>query len=124
MVTARFACNKDFLGSTNLSTLPRRGQVIEDPAPAVGVAGTEETKTLSVKIPAGVDTGDRIRLAGEGEAAPNGGRTGDLYVQVAVKQHPIFERDGKHLYCEVPINFADAALGGDLEVPTLSGASN
>ena len=106
-------------------TCPRcqgRGQVIEDPCTSCRGRGViEETKTLSVKIPAGVDTGDRIRLAGEGEAAPNGGRTGDLYVQVAVKQHPIFERDGKHLYCEVPINFADAALGGDLEVPTLSG---
>ena len=106
-------------------TCPRchgRGQVIEDPCTSCRGRGvTEESKTLSVKIPPGVDTGDRIRLGGEGEAAPNGGRTGDLYVQVSVKQHPIFERDGKHLYCEVPINFADAALGGDLEVPTLSG---
>jgi molecular chaperone DnaJ len=81
----------------------------------------EEQKTLSVKVPAGVDTGDRIRLAGEGEAGPDGGPAGDLYVQVSVREHRIFERDGKHLYCEVPISFADAALGGDLEVPTLEG---
>ena len=74
-----------------------------------------------MKIPAGVDTGDRIRLAGEGEAGTHGGPAGDLYVQVHVKDHPIFERDGKHLYCEVPISFVDAALGGELEVPTLDG---
>lgn len=106
-------------------TCPRchgRGQVIDNPCNSCGGRGVnEETKTLSVKIPSGVDTGDRIRLSGEGEAAPGGGQTGDLYVQVSVKQHAIFERDGKNLYCEVPINFADAALGGDLEVPTLGG---
>lgn len=106
-------------------TCPRcqgRGQVIDSPCNSCSGRGVnEENKTLSVKIPAGVDTGDRIRLTGEGEAAPGGGETGDLYVQVSVKKHAIFERDGKHLYCEVPINFADAALGGDLEVPTLGG---
>ena len=106
-------------------TCPRcqgRGQVIETPCNSCSGRGVnEENKTLSVKIPAGVDTGDRIRLTGEGEAAPGGGETGDLYVQVSVKKHAIFERDGKHLYCEVPINFADAALGGELEVPTLGG---
>ena len=74
-----------------------------------------------MKIPPGVDTGDRIRLAGEGEAGPEGGPSGDLYVQVSVRQHAIFERDGKNLYCEVPISFADAALGGEIEVPTLEG---
>jgi molecular chaperone DnaJ len=68
-----------------------------------------------------VDTGDRIRLSGEGEAGPDGGPTGDLFVQMSVQQHQIFERDGKNLYCEVPITFADAALGGELEVPTLDG---
>lgn len=78
-------------------------------------------KTLSVKVPAGVDSGDRIRLAGEGEAGTLGGPPGDLYVVVSVREHPIFQRDGKHLYCEVPISFADAALGGELEVPTLDG---
>ena len=65
-----------------------------------------------------VDTGDRIRLAGEGEAGEHGAPAGDLYVQVQVKQHPIFEREGNNLYCEVPINFAMAALGGEIEVPT------
>ena len=68
-----------------------------------------------------MDTGDRIRLSGEGEAGPSGGPPGDLFVQIAVRQHPLFERDGRHLYCEVPISFADAALGGELEVPTLDG---
>ena len=70
---------------------------------------------------AGVDTGDRVRLAGEGEAGRNGGPAGDLYVEVHVREHPIFERDGVHLSCEVPISFATAALGGSVEVPTLDG---
>ncbi|SEG38400.1 molecular chaperone DnaJ [Billgrantia desiderata] len=86
-----------------------------------GEGRVRETRTLSVKIPAGVDTGDRIRLNGEGESGINGGPPGDLYVQVAIKPHRIFQRDGKHLQCEVPINFVDAALGGELEVPTLDG---
>ncbi|MDF5948932.1 DnaJ C-terminal domain-containing protein [Pseudomonas aeruginosa] len=87
--------------------------------PWAGARGRQ--KTLSVKVPAGVDTGDRIRLTGEGEAGSMGGPAGDLYVVVNVREHPIFQRDGKHLYCEVPISFADAALGGELEVPTLDG---
>jgi molecular chaperone DnaJ len=74
-----------------------------------------------VKIPAGVDTGDRVRLGGEGEPGERGGPPGDLYVEVNVREHPIFTRDGTHLYCEVPISFVVAALGGDLEVPTLDG---
>jgi molecular chaperone DnaJ len=74
-----------------------------------------------VKIPPGVDTGDRIRLAGEGEAGRNGGPPGDLYVEVHVREHSIFERDGEHLSCEVPISFATAALGGTVDVPTLDG---
>ncbi len=99
-----------------------KGSTISDPCVSChGQGRVEEQKTLSVKVPAGVDTGDRIRLAGEGEAGPDGGPAGDLYVQVSVREHRIFERDGKHLYCEVPISFADAALGGDLEVPTLEG---
>jgi molecular chaperone DnaJ len=99
-----------------------RGKVIKEPCTACrGQGRTEKNKTLEVKIPAGVDSGDRIRLAGEGEAGANGGPTGDLYVQVAVRPHKIFERDGADLYCEVPISFADAALGGELEVPTLDG---
>lgn len=106
-------------------TCPRcrgAGQVITDPCTSCAGRGrVEKMKTLSVKIPAGVDTGDRIRLSGEGEAGMNGGPPGDLYVQIEVRQHPIFERDGKNLYCEVPISFADAALGGEIEVPTLDG---
>jgi molecular chaperone DnaJ len=99
-----------------------KGSVIEDPCPAChGVGRVQETKTLSVKVPPGVDTGDRIRLAGEGEAGDQGGPPGDLYVQVNVREHPIFARDDSHLYCEVPIAFTTAALGGELEVPTLDG---
>ncbi|PXB86054.1 molecular chaperone DnaJ, partial [Pseudomonas aeruginosa] len=106
-------------------TCPRchgTGKMISDPCGSChGQGRVEEQKTLSVKVPAGVDTGDRIRLTGEGEAGSMGGPAGDLYVVVNVREHPIFQRDGKHLYCEVPISFADAALGGELEVPTLDG---
>jgi molecular chaperone DnaJ len=99
-----------------------KGTIISDPCTDChGQGRIEETKTLSVKVPAGVDTGDRIRLAGEGEAGADGGPSGDLYVQVSVQDHPIFQRDGKNLYCEVPIGFVDAALGGELDVPTLDG---
>jgi len=99
-----------------------RGKTISDPCiDCRGQGLLEKTKTLSVKVPPGVDTGDRIRLSGEGEAGPAGGPNGDLFVQIAVRQHNLFERDGRHLYCEVPINFVDAALGGELEVPTLDG---
>ncbi|MGI1678947.1 MAG: molecular chaperone DnaJ [Cellvibrionaceae bacterium] len=99
-----------------------KGSIITDPCSSCGGQGRiEETKTLSVKVPAGVDTGDRIRLGGEGEAGMDGGPAGDLYVQVSVQQHEIFERDGKNLYCEIPISFVDAALGGEHEVPTLDG---
>ncbi len=99
-----------------------KGNVIDDPCTACkGQGRVQEHKTLSVKVPAGVDTGDRIRLAGEGEAGDHGGPAGDLYVQMHVKKHPIFERDDADLYCEVPIPFTTAALGGELEVPTLSG---
>jgi molecular chaperone DnaJ len=98
------------------------GKQIKDPCPkCYGQGRVQETKTLNVKVPAGVDTGDRIRLAGEGEAGANGGPAGDLYVQVQVKDHPIFTRDGANLYCEVPISFTTACLGGELEVPTLDG---
>ena len=106
-------------------TCPRchgSGKMITDPCGSChGQGRVEENKTLSVKVPAGVDTEDRIRLSGEGEAGTKGGPAGDLYVVVNVREHAIFERDGKHLYCEVPISFADAALGGELEVPTLDG---
>ncbi|WP_199609203.1 molecular chaperone DnaJ [Flocculibacter collagenilyticus] len=99
-----------------------RGSVIKDPCNKChGQGRVEKTKTLSVKIPAGVDTGDRIRLSGEGEAGQHGAPAGDLYVQVHVKDHAIFERDGNNLYCEVPTSFTQAALGGEIEVPTLDG---
>jgi molecular chaperone DnaJ len=80
-----------------------------------------QEKTLAVQVPAGVDSGDRIRLNGEGEAGRNGGPAGDLYVEIRVKEHAIFEREGSHLSCEVPVSFAAAALGGTVEVPTLDG---
>ncbi len=99
-----------------------RGQEIKTPCSTChGQGRVERQKTLSVKVPAGVDNGDRIRLSGEGEAGGNSGPSGDLFVQIYVKEHPIFERDGNDLYCEVPISFVTAALGGELEVPTLTG---
>ncbi|MCF7988366.1 MAG: molecular chaperone DnaJ [Methylovulum sp.] len=98
------------------------GKQIKDPCGKCGGQGrVQETKTLSAKIPAGVDTGDRIRLAGEGEAGERGAPAGDLYVEIRVKDHQIFTRDGANLYCEVPISFTVACLGGELEVPTLDG---
>ena len=109
-------------------TCPRcrgQGKVISDPCIRCGGQGREqEQKTLSVKVPPGVDTGDRIRLAGQGEAGSRGGPPGDLYVQVEVLEHEIFNRNGEHLYCDVPISFVDAALGGELEIPTLDGRVN
>ena len=99
-----------------------QGTIIQDPCrDCHGQGRVEETKTLSVKVPPGVDNGDRIRLSGEGEAGPAGSMAGDLYVQISVKRHDIFERDGANLHCEVPISFVDAVLGGELEVPTLDG---
>ena len=74
-----------------------------------------------MKVPAGVDTGDRIRLSGEGQPGVNGGPSGDLYVRISVRKHKLFERDGIDLHCEIPISFVDAALGGELEIPTLDG---
>ena len=99
-----------------------RGTIIPDPCETCRGSGRiEEQKTLSVKVPAGVDNGDRIRLTGEGEVGEHGGSPGDLYVQIQVKPHPIFTREDNDLYCEVPIGFHAAALGGELEVPTLDG---
>lgn len=98
------------------------GHIITDPCPECrGRGRATREKTLSVKVPAGVDNGDRIRLAGEGEPGENGGPPGDLYVQIVVRPHPIFTREENHLYSEVPISFVTAALGGELEVPTLDG---
>lgn len=97
-----------------------QGTTIEDPcADCHGEGRVRETKTLAVKIPAGVDSGDRIRLGGEGEAGRNGGPPGDLYVEVAVRPHAIFERRGADLACEIPISYVAAALGGEVNVPTL-----
>jgi molecular chaperone DnaJ len=106
-------------------TCPRcrgAGTIIKNPCDTcLGQGRVRRTRTLSVKVPAGVDTGDRIRLNGEGEAGRNGGPPGDLYVEMHIKEHPIFERDNEHLRCEVPVSFATAALGGSVNVPTLDG---
>jgi molecular chaperone DnaJ len=99
-----------------------KGTVIKDRCTTCyGHGRVEQTKTLSVKVPPGVDTGDKIRLSGEGEAGPNGGPAGDLYVQMHIKDHEIFKRDGTNLYCEVPISFVKSALGGEIDIPTLHG---
>ncbi|MBE9568261.1 MAG: molecular chaperone DnaJ [Proteobacteria bacterium] len=99
-----------------------KGKMIADPCPDChGQGRKQEQKTLSVKVPAGVDTGDRIRLAGEGEAGEQGAPAGDLYVQMHVKPHDIFTRDDNDLFCEMPISIGTAALGGEIEVPTLNG---
>ena len=98
------------------------GKTIAHPCPECGGAGrTKRYKTLAVKIPAGIDHGDRVRLAGEGEHGMAGGPPGDLYVVVQVRPHPVFERDGADLHCEMPISFGAAALGGEIEIPTLDG---
>ena len=98
------------------------GKIIPEPCATCSGAGrVKKHKTLSVKIPAGVDQDDRIRLTGEGEAGVNGGPSGDLYVVVNLKPHPVFQRDGADLHCEMPISFTTAALGGEIEIPTLDG---
>jgi molecular chaperone DnaJ len=98
------------------------GRIVRNPCDnCLGQGRVRRAKKLSVKIPPGVDNGDRVRLSGEGEAGRNGGPSGDLYVEVQVRDHPLFERDGMHLSCEVPVSFATAALGGSVEVPTLDG---
>ncbi len=98
------------------------GRIVRNPCDqCLGQGRIRRAKKLSVKIPPGVDTGDRVRLAGEGEAGRNGGPAGDLYAEVRVREHAIFERDGVHLSCEVPIGFTTATLGGSIEVPTLDG---
>ncbi len=106
-------------------TCPRcrgAGTLIKNPCDTcLGQGRVRRSRKLNVKVPAGVDTGDRIRLGGEGEAGRNGGPPGDLYVEINVREHDIFERDGEHLSCEVPVSFATAALGGTVEVPTLDG---
>ncbi len=98
------------------------GQIIKNPCKTCGGAGrVEKDRALSVNIPAGVETGTRIRLAGEGEAGLRGGPPGDLYIFIEVEPHPLFEREGTNLFCRVPVSMASAALGGDIEVPTIDG---
>lgn len=98
------------------------GQIIQNPCTNCGGAGrVEKDRSLSVNIPAGVETGTRIRLAGEGEAGLRGGPTGDLYIFIEVSEHALFQRDGSNLYCRVPVSMASAAMGGDIEVPTIDG---
>ncbi|HWH41546.1 MAG TPA: molecular chaperone DnaJ [Usitatibacter sp.] len=100
------------------------GKMIVDPcATCRGAGRVKKHKTLAVKIPPGVDEGDRIRLTGEGEAGVNGGPPGDLYVVIHLTEHGVFQRDGDDLHCEMPISFTLAALGGEIEIPTLDGSA-
>jgi len=100
------------------------GKIISTPCATCGGGGrVKHQKTLAVKIPAGVDEGDRVRLTGEGEPGVNGGPSGDLYVQVHIKAHSVFQRDHDDLHCEMPVSFAAAALGGELDIPTLDGSA-
>ncbi len=99
-----------------------RGQIIKNPCTACAGAGrVRKDRTLNVNIPAGVETGTRIRLAGEGEAGLRGGPAGDLYIFIEVENHPIFERDNQNLYCRIPVSMTTAALGGEIDAPTLDG---
>ncbi len=106
-------------------TCPRcrgTGQTVERPCPKCrGEGRAETTGRIKFKIPAGVDDGSKMRIAGNGEAGIRGGPRGDLYVVIHVKEHELFEREGENLYCEVPVNFTTAALGGDIKIPTLDG---
>ncbi|EEB85564.1 molecular chaperone DnaJ [Roseobacter sp. GAI101] len=98
------------------------GQIVKNPCKSCRGAGrVEKDRTLSVNIPAGVETGTRIRLAGEGEAGMRGGPSGDLYIFIEVQDHELFERDGSNLFCRVPVSMSTAALGGSIEVPTIDG---
>ena len=98
------------------------GHIIQNPCKTcAGVGRVEKDRSLSVNIPPGVETGTRIRLAGEGEAGLRGGPAGDLYIFIEVQAHDLFERDGRDLFCRVPVSMATAALGGDVEVPTIDG---
>ena len=99
-----------------------QGTVVKDPCPSChGRGRVMENRTLAVKVPPGVDDGDRIRLTGEGEVGRNGGPPGDLYVEIRLTPHKIFEREGADLSCEVPVSFTTATLGGSIELPTLNG---
>ncbi|MBY8977565.1 molecular chaperone DnaJ [Rhodobacteraceae bacterium NNCM2] len=103
-------------------TCQGRGQIIKNPCKVCGGSGTvRKERSLNVNIPAGVDTGTRIRLEGEGEAGPRGGVSGDLYIFIQIEDHPIFERDGSNVFCRIPVPMTTAALGGELEAPLLDG---
>jgi molecular chaperone DnaJ len=118
----RFSQGGPFSIQQTCPTCHGSGKVVTDPCGTCrGVGKVKNHKTLSVKIPAGVDDGDRIRLSGEGEPGQNGGPAGDLFVVVQLKAHDVFQRDGDNLICEMPISFTMAALGGELEIPTLDG---
>jgi molecular chaperone DnaJ len=102
-----------------------RGKTVKNPCNACQGSGVKDkSRTLEVSIPAGVDNGDRVRLTGEGEAGGAGVQSGDLYVEIVVREHNVFQRDGADLYMDVPISFTDAALGKEVEIPTLDGRVN
>jgi molecular chaperone DnaJ len=102
-----------------------RGNIITNPCNACSGSGRQQReRSLSVNIPAGVETGTRIRLAGEGEAGSRGGPTGDLYIFIEVADHDIFEREGPNIYCRIPVAMSTAALGGEIEVPTIDGGKS
>lgn len=106
-------------------TCSGRGQIITNPCGSCSGSGLQQReRSLGVNIPAGVETGTRIRLAGEGEAGQRGGPTGDLYIFIEVEDHPIFERDGPNLFCRVPVSMTTASLGGEIEVPTIDGGKS
>ncbi len=116
------AQNGFFTVERTCPTCAGAGQVVKNPCRSChGTGRVEKERTLSVNIPAGVETGTRIRLAGEGEAGMRGGPAGDLYIFIEVREHAIFQRDGISLYCHVPVSMASAALGGEVEVPTIDG---
>jgi molecular chaperone DnaJ len=101
------------------------GKIITNPCPDCrGTGQVKQKRSLSLKVPAGVENGTRLKLSSEGEAGSQGGPAGDLYVVISVEEHPLFKRDGQDIICEIPISFVQAALGCDLEVPTLEGRVN
>jgi molecular chaperone DnaJ len=113
-----------FLVERTCPTCGGAGRIVRNPCRVCGGAGTvPREKTLSVQIPAGVEDGTRIRLSGEGEAGGRGAQPGDLYVHVAIRPHPIFQRDGANIFCRVPLRMTQAALGGEIEVPTIDGSA-
>ncbi len=112
-----------FLVERSCPTCGGSGRIVRNPCRACSGAGTvARDRTLSVSVPAGVEDGVRIRLAGEGEAGAAGAPSGDLYVHVAIRPHEIFQRDGANIYCRVPLRMTQAALGGDVEVPVIDGS--